>query len=89
MGLAGGFLALVAPSPFSTLPTKWQERERGAMPLAQGWGACSCEAGMVMKPIRKWRRKEATSRIFPAPGSLAELWGHKEQEVRGRRTPGS
>lgn len=80
MGLAGGLRDPTAPSaePLSTLPTEWQERERGAMLLAQGCGACSWEAGMVMKPILKCRRKEATSRTFPTLVSLADL-----QEGRG------
>lgn len=76
-GLTGGLRHPAAPSPalLSTeLPTEWQERERGAMLLAQGCGACSCEAGIVMNPILKWRRKEATSRTFPTLGSLVALW---------------
>lgn len=79
-GLAGGLRVLpssVRPPPpppgtpptLSMLPTEWQERERGAMALRQGWGVCSWEAGIVMKPILSERRSEATSRTrTPGPG---------------------
>lgn len=77
-GLAGGLrLSSVRPPPpppgppptLSMLPTEWQERERGAMALRQGWGVCSWEAGIVMKPILRERRREAMSRTrTPGPG---------------------
>lgn len=79
-GLAGGLrgpLSSVRPPPpppgppptLSMLPTEWQERERGAMALRQGWGVCSWEAGIVMKPILRERRSEAMSRTrTPGPG---------------------
>lgn len=102
-GLAGGLRVLLSserppppppgpPPTLSMLPTEWQERERGAMALRQGWGACSWEAGMVMKPILRERRREAMSSTRtpgpgPAPGptepagatSLLEL-GREGQE---------
>lgn len=79
-GLAGGLrvlLSSVRPTPLppgppptlSMLPTEWQERERGAMALRQGWGVCSWEAGIVMKPILRERRSEVMSRTrTPGPG---------------------
>lgn len=83
-GLAGGLRVLLSsvrppppppgpPPTLSMLPTEWQERERGAMALRQGWGVCSWEAGIVMKPILRERRSEAISRTRtagpgPAPG---------------------
>lgn len=64
-------------SPFSRLsllaPTEWQDCERGAMAEEQGRGERSCEAGMVMKPIRKCRRKDARSRTFPTVAELSLL----------------
>lgn len=47
------------------------------MAEAQEWGERSWEAGMVMKPIRKCRRKEAKSLTLPtvAEGSFwPPLW---------------
>lgn len=39
------------------------------MALRQGWGVCSWEAGIVMKPILRERRSEAMSRTrTPGPG---------------------
>lgn len=79
-GLAGGLRVLLSsvrppppppgpPPTLSMLPTEWQERERGAMALRQGWGVCSWEAGIVMKPILRERRSEAISRTrTPGPG---------------------
>lgn len=79
-GLAGGLRVLLSsvrpplpppgpPPTLSILPTEWQERERGAMALRQGWGVCSWEAGIVMKPILRERRSEAISRTrTPGPG---------------------
>lgn len=79
-GLAGGLRALPSsvtpptppagpPPTLSMLPTEWQESERGAMALRQGWGVCSWEAGIVMKPILRERRSEAMSRTrTPGPG---------------------
>lgn len=79
-GLAGGLRALLSsvrppppppgpPPTLSMLPTEWQESERGAMALRQGWGVCSWEAGIVMKPILRERRSEAMSRTrTPGPG---------------------
>lgn len=83
------------PTPtLSMLPTEWQERERGAMALRQGWGVCSWEAGIVMKPILRERRSEAMSRTrtpgpAPAPGpagpvgatSLLELGREGQDEA--------
>lgn len=106
-GLAGGLRVLLSsvrppppppgpPPTLSMLPTEWQERERGAIALRQGWGVCSWEAGIVMKPILRERRREAMSRTRtpgpgPAPGptgaadatSLLELGreGHDGTEV--------
>lgn len=79
-GLAGGLRVLLSsvrppppppgpPPTLSMLPTEWQERERGAMALRQGWGVCSWEAGIVMKPILRERRSEVISRTrTPGPG---------------------
>jgi hypothetical protein len=39
------------------------------MALRQGWGVCSWEAGIVIKPILRERRSEAMSRTrTPGPG---------------------
>lgn len=65
------------------------------MALRQGWGVCSWEAGIVMKPILRERRSEAMSRTRtpgpgPAPGpagpigatSLLELGRESQDETK-------
>ena len=102
-GLAGGLRVppssvrppLPPPGPpptLSMLPTEWQDRERGAMALRQGWGVCSWEAGIVMKPILRERRSEAMSRTRtpgpgPAPGPAAGPAGATSLLELGREDP--
>ena len=74
------------------LPTEWQDRERGVMALRQGWGVCSWEAGIVMKPILRERRSEAMSRTRtpgpgPAPGPAAGPAGATSLLELGREDP--
>lgn len=84
------------PGPLPTLsmlPTEWQDRDRGAMALRQGWGVCSWEAGIVMKPILRERRSEAMSRTRtpgpgPAPGPAAGPAGATSLLELGREDPG-
>lgn len=55
------------------------------MAEAQEWGERSWEAGMVMKPIRKCRRKDARSLTLPtvAEGSFwLLLWWGRSTEVK-------
>lgn len=74
------------PPVASTLPTEWQDRDLGAMALRHGWGACSWEAGMVMKPILSERRRGPGG---PAGDtSFPELErGSQEDRVRARPSP--
>lgn len=62
------------------------------MALRQGWGVCSWEAGIVMKPILRERRSEAMSRTRtpgpgPAPGPAGPAGATSLPEL-GREDPG-
>lgn len=85
-------------TPESGSPTAWQDRERGAMPGAQGRGPRSCGAGRVRNPTRSGRRRDPPSRALgtlrrgnSGSGQPQNFWGPPNplRDSLGLSSPGA